>query len=131
MKCQINSIKLRSFVVLLSIFCAACGGAREELIAGVKVPVPREMERSEQQGMELALPGFGGGQVSFKGKMAPDQVVEFYRKEMKERGWRPGIGLVSGGGMLSFVKEGQTVMVSVGRTPDGATLTILTGKTGN
>ncbi len=125
-----ETLRLWTWLTIFTVITAGCGGSREELIAGVNVPIPSGMEKSERQGVELTLPGLGAAQVSFKGKKDPQQIIDFYRKEMKDRGWRPGMGIVAGGGMLSFVKEGQTLMVTVGRSAEATTLTILIGKTG-
>jgi hypothetical protein len=65
----------------------ACGGSHEETVAGVQVPVPSGMTKSEEKGVELSLPGFGGGQAMYRGKREPGEVVEFYKKELPERGW--------------------------------------------
>jgi hypothetical protein len=76
--------------------------------------------------MELSLPGFGGALAAYEGegKMAPDNVVEFYRQEMPARGWEPSIGLLSQGGMLTYVKDKKTVIVTVGKIDSGTSMTI-------
>lgn len=110
-------------IVILS----GCGGSYEETIAGVKVPIPRGMTKSPQQGLQLALPGFGGAQVNYEGNIAPEKVVAFYKKELPERGWQPAAGILGKGGMLSYAKEGKALVVMIG-TQDGKTaLTLMVG----
>jgi len=87
------------------------------------------MTRSQESGIEVSLPGFGGAQAAYQGKMDPDKVIEFYRKEMPGRGWQPSIGLLSKGGMLSYAKESTTVVVIVGKTDSGTNMTIMAGGT--
>ena len=48
---------------------------------------------------------------------------------MPPRGWKPSIGLLSKGGMLTYVKESATVIVMVGKTDSGTSLTIIAGAT--
>ncbi len=59
-----------------------CGGSYEETVAGIKVPIPNAMKKSQSHGLEISLPGLGGGQATFPGHMDPDKVIEFYKKEM-------------------------------------------------
>ncbi len=98
-------------------------------MGGVKVPIPGGMAKSQETGIELALPGFGGAQAAYRGKVDPDQVIAFYKKEMPARGWKPTLGLLSQGGMLSYVKESTTVVVIVGKTDSGTNMTIMAGGT--
>jgi hypothetical protein len=114
------------FIVLLS----GCGGSYEETVAGIRVPVPGGMKKSQGNGVEISLPGFGGGQATFQGNMDPDKVIEFYKKEMAERGWNPNMSLISRGGMLAYTKEGKSVLVTVGKSDGTTALTITVGGTG-
>jgi hypothetical protein len=116
--------KLGICLIWLTISVLSCGGSYEETVGDVKIPIPRGMTKSQQKGMELSLPGFGGALAAYEGKMAPDNVVEFYRQEMPARGWEPSIGLLSQGGMLTYVKDKKTVIVTVGKTDSGTSMTI-------
>ena len=87
------------------------------------------MTKSQENGIELSLPGFGGAQAAYQGKVDTDKVIEFYKREMPARGWKPTIGLVSKGGMLSYVKESTTVIVVVGKSDSGTNMTIMAGGT--
>jgi hypothetical protein len=116
--------KLGICLIWLTISVLSCGGSYEETVGDVKIPIPRGMTKSQQKGMELSLPGFGGALAAYEGKMAPDNVVEFYRQEMPARGWEPSIGLLSQGGMLTYVKDQKTVIVTVGKTDSGTSMTI-------
>ena len=122
---------LRLFFCLICIATgtSSCGGSYEETVGGVKIPIPGGMTRSQETGIEVSLPGFGGAQASYQGKLAPEKVIDFYRQEMTARGWRPSLGLLSKGGMLTYVKDSTTVIITVGKTDSGTGLTIIAGGT--
>ena len=117
-------------LVALSLGLAGCSGSYEESVAGVKVPIPNGMTKSQGTGIQLSLPGFGGAQASFKGNLEPDKIVEFYKEEMPNRGWQPNIGLTSKGGLLTYTKENQTVVVMVTKGNGGSNLSITVGGSG-
>jgi hypothetical protein len=114
--------------VVLTLIFAGCG-SYEETVAGVKVPIPNGMTKSQAKGMQLSLPGFGGAQAAFQGNLEPDKIVEFYKKEMPSRGWQPNMELTSKGGMLTYTKENQTVVVMVTKGDGGSSLSITVGGT--
>ena len=124
-----GSLRLAVWLLWLTLSTSSCGGSHEETLGGVKVPIPGGMAKSQETGIELALPGFGGAQAAYRGKVEPDQVIAFYKKEMPARGWKPTLGLLSQGGMLSYVKESTTVVVIVGKTDSGTNMTIMAGGT--
>jgi hypothetical protein len=117
-------------LMLLSCVLSACGGARDENVAGVSVPVPRAMERVSGQGVELSIPGFGAGQAAFHGDMAPEKITEFYQKEMPTRGWHPVTSLLSRGGVLTFSKEGKNVLLAIGAHEGKSTLSVTVSNAG-
>jgi hypothetical protein len=119
---------LIGFIGLTLIF-AGCG-SYEETVAGVKVPIPNGMTKSQAKGIQLALPGFGGAQASFQGNLEPEKIIEFYKKEMPSRGWQPNMELTSKGGMLTYTKENQTVVVMATKSDGGSNLSITVGGTG-
>ena len=114
----------------LTLIFAGCSSSYEETVAGVKVPIPSGMKKSQTKGIELSLPGFGGAQTSFQGNLEPDKIIDFYKKEMPNRGWRPNMELTSKGGMLTYIKENQTVVVMVTKGDGGSSLSITVGGTG-
>lgn len=124
-----NSVLLCFFVCwfLASVVTLAGCGSYEETIAGVQVPIPRGVTKSPQQGIQLALPGFGGAQVAYEGNVEPETLLAFYQKEMPKRGWQPAAGIVIKGGMLSYTKEGKAVMIIVGPKDGKTMLTIMVG----
>ena len=79
--------------------------------------------------LQSGLRRFGGAQAAYQGKMDPDKVIEFYRKEMPARGWQPSIGLLSKGGVLTYIKDSTTVIITVGKTGSGTGITIIAGGT--
>ena len=109
---------------------AGCNKSYDEKIAGVEIPIPRGMKKSDGTGVEVALLGFGGGQSSFRGQLEPGKVIEFYEKEMPSRGWQPNAGVISQGGMLTYAKDNRTVIIMVGGNNDATTMTVTVGGTG-
>ena len=121
------SARIVSLFFVAALILSGCSGSYEETLAGVQVPIPRGMTKSPQQGIELALPGFGGAQAGYEGSVEPEKVVAFYKKEMPERGWQSAAGILGKGGMLSYTKEGKALVVMIG-TKDGKTsLTLMVG----
>ena len=123
-------LKRPSTTLFFILFLNGCGGSYEETVGGVKVPIPSGMNKSQSNGVEISLPGFGGGQASFEGSMDSDKVIAFYKKEMPDRGWTPSISLISRGGMVAYTKESKSVLVTVGRSGTTTTLAITVGGAG-
>ena len=117
-------------VAFLALLAPGCSGSYEDTVAGVKVPIPSGMTKSQGKGIELSLPGFGGAQASFQGNLEPEKIVEFYKKEMPNRGWQPNMELTSKGGMLTYTKENQTVVVMATKSNGGSNLSITVGGIG-
>jgi hypothetical protein len=117
-------LRLTACILCITVSTSSCGGSYEETVGDVKIPIPRGMTKSQNKSVELSLPGFGGALAAYEGKIAPNNVVEFYRQEMPARGWEPRIGLLSQGSMLTYVKDNKTVMVTVGKTDSGTSMTI-------
>lgn len=116
-------------LLCITVATSGCGGSHEETVGGVKIPIPAGMTRSQESGIEVSLAGFGGAQSAYQGKLDPDKVIEFYRKEMPARGWQPSIRLLSKGGMLTYVKDSTTVIITVAKTDSGARMAIIAGGT--
>ena len=121
---------LRFFFLAMTLMFAGCAGSYEEKIAGVEVPIPRGMRKSDGQGLEIALLGFGGGQGSFRGQVDARRVIDFYEKEMPSRGWKPNVGVTSKSGMLTYAKDNRTVIIMVGQSNEMTDMTITVGGTG-
>jgi hypothetical protein len=131
---RIASVCFLPRLLVTAIICATlfagCGGAYEETISGVKVPVPRAMKKSGEKPAEIAILGFGAGQASFHGTMETDRIIEFYKKEMAERGWQPNLKVQGGGAMLAYSKEGKTVLVAIDKQEKETHLTLTVGGLG-
>ena len=112
----------------MAVMLAGCGGSHDETVGGLQVPIPGGMTKSEEKGVELSIPGFGGAQASYRGKLEPNQVVDFYKKEMPARGWKPSIGVLSQGGMLTYAKEDKSLIVMVGKSNGDTNMTITVGE---
>src|SRR3970040_838618 len=90
--------------VVLTLSLAGCSSSYEETVAGVKIPIPNRMTKSQAKGIELSLRGFGGAQASFQGNLEPDKIIEFYKNEMPSRGWQPNMELTSKRGMVTYTQ---------------------------
>ncbi len=108
---------------------SSCGGSYDDTIAGVVVPVPKAMAKSSDAPVEMKLFGFGAGQASYHGKMDSNEIVEFYKKELPARGWQPTASLRSGGAVLTYSKEGRTVLIAVSKQNNETRLTLTVGGT--
>ena len=120
---------LTACLLCITVATSGCGGSHEETVGGVKIPIPGGMTRSRESDIEVSLLGFGGAQAAYQGKLDPDKVIEFYRKEMPARGWQPSIRLLSKGGMLTYVKDSTTVIITVEKTDSGARMAIIAAGT--
>ena len=109
---------------------AGCTRSYEEKIAGVEIPIPGGMKKTDGAGIEVALLGFDGGQSSFRGQLEPETVIEFYKKEMPARGWQSNVGVISKAGMLTYAKDAKTVMIMVSGNHDATAMTVTVGGTG-
>ena len=85
------------------------------------------MNKSTDQGIELMVPGFNGGQVAYQGKVEPREVIRFYQKNMPLNGWDPYASLVTGSGLLVFTKSNKSVLIMVSASTGNTTLAILVG----
>jgi hypothetical protein len=113
-----------ALIWLLFLLSSGCGGSYDETIAGVAVPVPKSMTRSSEKPVEMSLLGFGAGQATFHGDMKLEDIVEFYKTEMPGRGWQPNMNLRGGVAMLSYIKEGRTLLIAVGKQDNETNLTL-------
>jgi hypothetical protein len=98
-----------------------------EVVAGSPIPIPSEMKKSTDQGMELMVPGFKGGQVAYQGQVEPREIIRFYQENMPLKDWQPYASLVTGGGLLVFTKSNKSVLIMVSENNGNTTLAILVG----
>ena len=117
-------------VLLFLGLLSACGGSRDETVAGATLPVPSAMKKSADKPVEIAIFGFGGGQASFHGDMESAKLVEFYKKELPARGWQESMNLVSGGAVLAYSKDGKTVLIGISKDDKGSVLSLTVGGVG-
>jgi hypothetical protein len=117
--------RFAAYAIVIAVSTSGCGGSYEETVADVRIPMPGGMTRAQEKGVELSLPGFGGAQASYEGKVDAEKILEFYRKEMPARGWEPSVGLLSQGGVLTYAKDSKTVIVTVGKNDKLTRMTIM------
>ena len=122
----------RALLLFLSFVLAGCAtiGPRDEIVAGVAVPVPGGMKKAPEEKMEINFPGFAGGRAAFRGSVTTDEIVQFYKKEMSARGWKSNASLVTHGGMLAFSKDGKNVLITVSGSGGDTTLNVVVGSAG-
>ena len=121
----------RALLVALFFSLTSCAiiGPRDEIVAGVAIPIPGGMKKAPEEKMELNFPGFSGGRAAFRGGVPADEIVEFYKKEMAARGWRANASLVTHGGMLAFSRDGKNVLIMISGGGD-TTLHVVVGNAG-
>ena len=130
-KINLRTVQQMLAVLLLGTLLESCSllypedEDREEVVAGIRIPVPRGMNKSTEQRVDLSLPGLEGGTVTYQGNVDPNKIVSFYQTEMPQRGWLPRARLVSQGisqgGTLAFSKDARSVLIRVSGT-GGATI---------
>ena len=125
-----HASKISLSLVFILALLAACGGARDETISGVTIPVPSAMKKGSEKPVEISFLGFGAGQATFHGDMETDKLVEFYKKEMPARGWQPSMNLLSGGAMLAYGKDGKSVMIGISKQNSETVLSLTVGGVG-
>ena len=130
-KRQARGVILARVIFFVLLWGCTAGQPHEEVIGETTIPIPGGMGRVEGGGVEVALPGFGGGRAVFQGRVRPEEVVKFYRTEMPDRGWKENASIVGQGGALAFSKEGRSVVITVVSAESGTTLDILVGKLGS
>jgi hypothetical protein len=114
------------FWISLFILIAGCQH-RDEVIAGVDVPIPREMQKIPDKGFD-PIPGFEVGQASFRGTVAPGEIFTFYQEVMEARGWRPDSYFAGEKDQIAYAKGNKTVLISYHKNGDGTSdLTIMVG----
>ena len=125
---RVACVLLVFFLPLFSLALSGCAmGPRDEIIAGVAIPIPGGMSQAQDQRIELTIPGFGAGQAAYRGSVSPDEIVDFYQREMPARGWRSNASLVTQGGLLAYSKDSRSVLILVGRSESSTTLAVTVG----
>ncbi|MGH7772085.1 MAG: hypothetical protein ACREQA_07575 [Candidatus Binatia bacterium] len=123
--CAYYLIRLLSIPLFLALSLMGCAiEQRDEVIGGATVPIPRGMSKAKEQKAELIVPGFGGEQVAYRGSTDPEEIIEFYKKEMPLRGWRPNAAIVTRGGLLAYTKENKSVLITVSKSGSDTTLAV-------
>ena len=121
--------RLPILLLLVSLIVPHAAAQTNEVIAGVSIPIPPEMSKATDERVELIVPGFKGGQEAYQGSVDPSEVITFYQKQMPLDGWNPFVSLVTGGGLLVYTRNNQSVLISVGKSNGKTTLAIMVGTT--
>ena len=114
---------LSCVVMLLVISCQR----RDEVIAGVDVPIPDNMTKNSDTVFE-PIPEFKDGQVSYQGKISPKEIFTFYQEVMAAKGWQPTARFSDQENRIAYTKGSRLVLVWYKPNPDGTTvLTVMVG----
>ena len=99
-----------------------------EVIAGVEVPIPEKMTKNPDKVFD-PIPGFKDGQVSYEGKVTPNEIFSFYQEVMAAKGWQPTARFAGDQkDSIAYTKGNRLVLVKYNETPDGTTvLTVMVG----
>jgi len=101
---------------------------RNEVIAGVDVPIPEKMTKNPDKVFD-PIPGFQDGQVSYQGKVTPKEIFNFYQEVMAAKGWQPTARFAGNEqDSIGYTKGNRLVLVKYNENPDGTTvLTVRVG----
>ena len=99
-----------------------------EILVGVSIPIPIGMKKATGRRVELSMPGFRGGRAAYEGGLHPNDIIEFYKTNMPLHGWESYASLLTGGGLLVYVKSHQSVLIMVGTNEEKTTLAIMWGQ---
>jgi hypothetical protein len=115
------------FSCLLLLIIAGCQ-QRNEVIAGVEVPIPAKMTKNPDKVFD-PIPGFKDGQVSYQGKVTPKEIFDFYQEVMAAKGWQPTARFAGNQqDSIGYTKGTRLVLVRYTENPDGTTvLTVMVG----
>ena len=114
------------FGISLFLLIAGCQ-SRDEVISGVNVPYPKEMQKIPDKNFDR-VPGFESGQASFLGRVMPGEIYTFYQEIMQARGWKPNAYFAGEKDQLAYTKGNKAVLISYHENADGTSdLTILVG----
>jgi hypothetical protein len=112
--------------ISLILFIGGCQRG-DELIAGVDVPIPREMQKVPDKGFD-PIPGFEAGQASFQGRVASDEIFRFYQEVLVGRGWTPDGFFAGKKDQLAYSKGNKAILINHHENGDGTSdLTIMVG----
>ncbi len=101
---------------------------RNEVIAGVEVPIPEKMTKNPDKVFD-PIPGFQDGQVSYQGKVTPKEIFNFYQEVMAAKGWQPTARFAGNEqDSIAYTKGNRLLLVKYNANPDGTTvLTLMVG----
>ena len=113
---------------LLILTNIGCQGRQNAEIAGVSIPIPANMTKNPDKGF-VPIKGFEDGQVSYEGKVLPDQIFTFYQEVMEADGWKPNSWFAGQKkDHIAYTKGNRVALINYTPTPNGTTvLTIMVG----
>jgi len=100
---------------------------RDEVIAGVDVPIPPQMQKIPDKGFD-PIPGFDAGQASFQGRVPPGKLYTFYQEVMEAQGWKPDGFFAGEKDQLAYTKGNKALLITYHENGNGTSdLIIMVG----
>src|SRR4030095_6283628 len=116
--------RLSIYVPFILLLFAGCQ-QRNEVIADVEIPIPKNMTKNTDKPI-APVPGFEAGQVSDEGKVTPAEIFTFYQEVMAAKGWQPTARFADQKDQIAYTKENRLVLIRSNQVPGGTTiLTVL------
>jgi hypothetical protein len=120
-------LQQRVFCLLCFLLLITGCQRRDEVIAGVDIPIPKQMTKNPDKVFD-AVPGFEDGQASYQGKVSPEEIFSFYQEVMAAKGWQPTARLSNGKDQIAYTKGNRLVLIRFNKDPEGTTiLTVMVG----
>jgi hypothetical protein len=90
------------------------------------VPIPGDAKVTYAGTMGMGMMGGGGTTLAFTTTQSVTDITEYYKRELVANGWTiAGTMATPDGSMVSATRgEGENVVVSVGASPDGTTVSM-------
>ena len=118
--------KLLFFAVCFMLAVYGCG-RRTENIAGVEIPIPKNMTKNADAVIEPVI-GVQDGQVSYQGKVTAKDIFTFYQEIMAADGWQPTAQFSDKPNRIAYTKGNRLVLIRYDKAEnDVMILTILVG----
>lgn len=105
-------------------------GQRDEIIAGISVPIPGGMRKADEERIELEIPGIGAGHMGYRGSVPAEEIFAFYQQEMPARRWNPDASVVGQGGILVYSKDNQNLLIIVSKGTGETPFAVAVGQLG-
>ena len=126
--CSASRQHLLLWIPFFALLIIAGCQKRNEVIAGVEVPIPEKMSKNPDKVFD-PIPGFKDGQASYQGKVTGKEIFDFYQEVMAAKGWQPTARFAGDQkDSIAYTKGNRLLLVKYNENPDGTTvLTLMVG----